>query len=235
MSKNKKRTGIFDLEHMSSNELNDEPLIIAPYIGVDVYSVRIKGNCISAHSALMIVKGQIRLSGIRKRIISEYDYIFTRLIKNMDIEYVDEITLETLFGFIASLGNVKDITKQSKLRVVKAILNRRFDNGWIEKRFWKDVKIKVDGRIKPPANENNLAILLSTFDMSNFIQFRDAVAVLTIYKCGLRVNMLVQLEEKHIEFDNQLLIIEGDIMKGREALKLPIDDELERFLKRLIA
>lgn len=73
---------------------------------------------------------------------------------------------------------------------------------WIEKRFWKDVKIKVDERIKPSANENNLAILLSTFDMSNFIQFSDAVAVLTIYKCGLRVNKLVQLEEKHIAFDN---------------------------------
>lgn len=46
----------------------------------------------------------------------------------MNIEYADEISLETLFGFIASLGNVKDITKQSKLRVVKAILNRMFDN-----------------------------------------------------------------------------------------------------------
>lgn len=66
---------------MSPIELNDEPLIIAPSIGVDVYSVRIKGNCISAHSALMIVKEQMRLSGIRKRTISEYDYIFTRMLK----------------------------------------------------------------------------------------------------------------------------------------------------------
>ncbi|KOP78293.1 hypothetical protein AMS59_10445 [Lysinibacillus sp. FJAT-14745] len=79
----------------------------------------------------------------------------------MNIEYLDEITTETLFGFITLLGDLKDITKQSKLCVIKAILNRMVGNGWIEKRFWKDIKIKVDGKIKPPANENYLAILLS--------------------------------------------------------------------------
>jgi integrase/recombinase XerD len=70
--------------------------------------------------------------------------------------------------------------------------------------------------------------------MSNFIHFRNAVAILTIYKCGLRISMLIQLEEKHVDFNNQMLIIEGDIMKGREVLKLPFDDELEMYLKRLI-
>ncbi|MGE7114488.1 hypothetical protein [Lysinibacillus sp. NPDC047702] len=59
MSKNKQRTGIFDL---AKNE-HDEPFIIAPSIVVDVNSVRLKGNRISAHSALMIVKEQMRLSG----------------------------------------------------------------------------------------------------------------------------------------------------------------------------
>ncbi|AVK84530.1 hypothetical protein C3943_13585 [Lysinibacillus sp. B2A1] len=102
---------------MAKNE-HDEPFIIAPSIVVDVNSVRLKGNRISAYSALMIVKEQMRLWGIRKRTISEYDYIFTRMLKNMNIEYVDEISLETLFGFITSLGNVKDITKQRKLRIV---------------------------------------------------------------------------------------------------------------------
>lgn len=45
----------------------------------------------------------------------------------MNVEYLDEITAETLFGFISSLGDVKDITKQSKLRVIRANeLNRPF-------------------------------------------------------------------------------------------------------------
>jgi len=240
--KNSQRTGIFDLENMNPIELktinpkneNNEPLITAPTIMIDVNSVRIKGNRISAYSALIIVKEQMRLSGIRKQTIKEYDYNFRRLLTKMNVEYLDEITAETLFGFISSLGDVKDVTKQSKLRVIKAILNRMFDNGWIEKRFWKDIKIKVDGKIKPPANENNLAILLSLLNMSNFIHFRDAVSILTIYKCGLRMSTLIQLEEKHIDFDNRMLIIEGDIMKGRDVLKLPFDDELEMYLKRLI-
>lgn len=60
------------MEHISPIELkkinpkneHEEPLIIAPSIVVDVNSVRLKGNRISAHSALIVVKEQMRLSGI---------------------------------------------------------------------------------------------------------------------------------------------------------------------------
>ena len=242
MRKNKQRTGIFDLENtqpidllkMNPTSERNEPLIKAPKLMVDVDSVRLIGNRISANTAFIIVKEQMRLSGIRQQTLKEYDYIFRRFLTNMNIDYLDEITAESIFGFIASLGDVKDITKQSKLRVVKAILNRMYDNGWFEKKFWKDIKIKVDEKIKPPANENNLAILLSLLDMSNFIHFRDAVAVLTIFKCGLRMSTLIQLKESNFDFEEKMVTIEGDLMKGRDVLKLPIDDELIDYLKRLI-
>ena len=242
MRKNKQRSGIFDLEDtypINLRELNplnenNEPLINAPRLMIDAESVKSAGNRIGAISAWIIVKEQMRLSGIRKQTIREYDYIFSRFIGSSNIEYLDEVNAESIFQFIASLGDVKDITKQSKLRVVKAILNRIYDNGWITQKFWKDIKIKVDEKIKPPANENNLAILLSLLDMKNFIQFRDAVAVLTIYKCGLRMSTLIQLTESNFDFENKLLIIEGDLMKGREVLKLPFDDQLMDYLQRLI-
>jgi len=79
--KNSQCTGIFDLENMNSIELktinpkyeNNELLITASTMMMDVNSVRLKGNRISAYSALIIVKEQMRLSGIRKQTIKEYD------------------------------------------------------------------------------------------------------------------------------------------------------------------
>lgn len=64
----------------------------------------------------MIVKEQMRLSGVRKQTISEYDHIFTRMLKNMNIKYVDEISLETLFGFISKVN--KKIAKVLPLQHV---------------------------------------------------------------------------------------------------------------------
>ena len=46
----------------------------------------------------------MRLSGVRKATISEYIYTFKRLVDAMKIEYVDDIKLESIFGWLASLG-----------------------------------------------------------------------------------------------------------------------------------
>lgn len=238
--KRNQRLGIFDIENSSPIELvkkAEEKAKVdehGPAIMLDVSLLNTGNNRISARTAFLICKEQMRLSNIRPQTVREYEYNYNRFIEMMQIDYLDEITLDSFYGFLNSLGNVSDVTKQSKVRKLKAIFNRFHDNGWINRRFWKDLKIKVDNKIKPPANENNLSILLSLLDMSNFIHFRDAVAILTIYKCGLRMSTLVQLEEKHINLSSRMLIIQGDIMKGREAIKLPFDEELERFFKRLI-
>ncbi|WP_170832571.1 hypothetical protein [Lysinibacillus sp. Y5S-8] len=54
--------------------------------------------------------------------------------------------------------------------------------------------------------------------MTNFIQFRDAVAILTIYKTGIRMNTLIQLEEKHINFKTNSSLLTGDIMKNQDVM-----------------
>jgi len=177
----------------------------------------------------------MRLSGVRKATVKEYIYTFNRLVEAIEIEFLDEITLEVIFNWLSKLGDISDVSKQNRLRVIKAVLNRFYDNGWLEKNFWKDVRIRVDTRSKLPADEKQLSILLSLLDMTDFIQFRDAVAILTIFKTGIRMNTLIQLEEKHIDFETNSLLLTGDIMKNHEVLKLPFDDELAIYLKRLIA
>lgn len=233
------RTGIFDLDDTATIVLDDKIENVVEE--VEVPKIKLSINQLDRTNARLdidmcfhIVSEQMRLSGIRSRTIQEYAYTFKRLVNTMDIHYLDELKLDVVYEFLSTMGNTSNVTKQSKVRVLKAIFNRFYDNGWIKRKWWKDLKIKVDKQIKPPANKNNLAILLSLLDMSNFIQFRDAVAILTIYKCGLRMSTLMQLEEKHIDFENKLLLLTGDIMKNHDVLKLPFDDELEGYFKRLI-
>jgi len=58
---------------------------------------------------------------------------------------------------------------------------------------------------------------------------------LTLYKTGIRIRTLGELRERHIDFDNRMLNLDGQILKNHDYLKLPIDEELAESLKALIA
>ncbi|TWI57052.1 hypothetical protein IQ10_01754 [Halalkalibacter nanhaiisediminis] len=73
---------------------------------------------------------------------------------------------------------------------LKAVLGKCFNNGYFQSKFWLTVQIKVDKKIKTGAKENDLNVLLSLLDTTTFIGLRDAVAILTFYKTGIRINTL---------------------------------------------
>ena len=75
-----------DLHKLNPLNEHNEPLINAPSLMIDVESVKLAGNRIGALSALIIVKEQLKFSGIRKQTIREYDYIFWRFITSANIE-----------------------------------------------------------------------------------------------------------------------------------------------------
>lgn len=66
--------------------------------------------------------------------------------------------------------------------------------------------MKVDKKVKKGAKPNDIAILISLIDKSTYIGLRDVTAILTMYKTGIRINTLGQLEEKHIDFENKVLV-----------------------------
>jgi len=101
-------------------------------------------------------------------------------------------------------------------------------------KFWKTINIKVDQKVKDCATEHDVNVLLSLLDLGNFIHLRDAVAVLVMFKTGIRINTLVQLEERHIDLNNNVLNLEGSIMKNHQQIKLPFDDFLKKLLEVLI-
>ncbi|MFJ8512437.1 tyrosine-type recombinase/integrase [Lysinibacillus xylanilyticus] len=191
------------------------------------------GN-ITIHHALLVLNQQMKLNGLRNRTIDDYNYQFKRFAEMVKVEYLHEINAEKIYEYLSLLGDIKDISKLNRLKTLTAILGRCYDNGWIKAKYWKNIKIKVDKTIKKPSEESELSILLSLLDKTTYAGFRDSVAVLLLYKTGIRIKTLGLLEEKHLDFNNQTLVLTGDIMKSHRALKLPMDDDMCSLLYQLI-
>ncbi len=78
-------------------------------------------------------------------------------------------------------------------------------------------------------------LLLSMLDLSEFVQLRDAVAILTLHQTGIRLGTVSQLRNKHVDLDAKLLRIDGGLIKNHESLLLPFDDVLARLFTVLLA
>ncbi|QKE10835.1 site-specific integrase (plasmid) [Bacillus cereus] len=175
----------------------------------------------------------MRVNGYRSRTISDYILHVLHFQSITKVQYVADISPDTVYLWLDSM-NVSNQTKLTRLKCLKAFLSRCFDNRWIEMKFWKKINIKVDQKVKEGATEHEVNVLLSLLDLGSFIHLRDTVAVLLMFKTGIRINTVVQLEERHIDFRNNVLNLEGSIMKKHQQIKLPFDDLLKKLLEVLI-
>lgn len=189
---------------------------------------------IAISNALKVINQQMRVNGYREITITDYNYVLNKFAEDVNIQYLHEITTQKIYEWLNSMTTVTDVTKYNRLKYIKAVLGRCYDNGWYETKFWKTIKIRVNKKVKKGATRNDIAILLSLLDTSTFIGARDYIAITVLYKTGIRINTLGLLEERHIDFANKALNCTGDIMKNHNSLILPIDDKLCELLQFLI-
>lgn len=183
--------------------------------------------------ALAIVTRQMEISGNRPRTISDYSVYVTHFAEMTGLIYINEMSADSIYEWLSGM-NVSNQTKLIRLKCLKAFLSRCFANGWVDKQFWKPITIRVDSHVKEGATERDIRTLLSVLDLSDFVQLRDATAALLMYKTGVRINTIVHLENKHIDFPTKLLRLDGAIMKNHEQLLLPFDDTLCKLLTVLL-
>lgn len=93
----------------------------------------------------------------------------------------------------------------------------------------------VDTPVKEGAREKDVMLLLSMLDLTDFVQLRDAVAILTLDQTGIRLGTVSQLRNKHVDLDAKLLQIVGGLIKDHESLLLPFDDVIARLFTVLLA
>lgn len=192
-----------------------------------------KRNGLTIQQALNTVLRQMEVGGSRERTLFDYETIVKYFIRDSELEYLEDITSESIYSWLAGM-TVKDSTKLTRLKCLKAFLGRCLDNGWFNHKFWRNVNIKVDYVIKEGATDEDVNLLLSVLDYSNFLDLRNATAILLAYHCGLRIGSIARMRECHVDLDNKVLNLDGDVMKNRKGLILPITDQLQYLLSILM-
>ncbi|MFJ7306704.1 tyrosine-type recombinase/integrase [Peribacillus frigoritolerans] len=228
-----KRKGLLDVKVDVRGLLEELPVSNSAASKARTEQPAILSDSILISNALDVITRQMKVSGNRSRTISDYVLHVEHFQSVTNVQYVADITANTIYKWLDSM-NVSNQTKLTRLKCLKAFLSRCFDNRWIEMKFWKTINIKVDQKVKEGATEHDVNVLLSLLELGNFIHLRDAVAVLVMFKTGIRINTLVQLEERHIDLNNNVLNLEGSIMKNHQQIKLPFDDFLKNLLEVLI-
>lgn len=188
---------------------------------------------ISIDTALNIILRQMKTDGIRERTLNDYTRYLLDFKAKSGCYYVSEISLAKIYDWFDTM-NVKNSTKKIRYKSLSAVLTRFFDNGWIQNKFWKSIKIRVDEEIKQPTKKEDIELLLSILDFSNFFELRDACAVLMMWQTGIRIRTLSYLNECDIDFKNKVMLLNGEIMKNHKMSKMPLSDDLLDMLEVLI-
>ena len=184
--------------------------------------------------ALEQVVNQMELSGLRPRTILDYRRYVIALAETCNIRMLNEINAQSIYAYLTSL-NVANSTKLIRLKCIKAFLERCLGNGWIERPYWRDINIKVSTPVKKETSERDILYVLSSLDLSDFMQLRDAATILIIYQTGIRVRTAALLRESYVNFDELSIRIPGEDVKNHDSLVLPIDKRLASILSALIA
>ena len=189
---------------------------------------------LTIEEALEQVVNQMELSGLRPRTILDYRRYVIALAETCNIRMLNEINAQSIYTYLTSL-KVANSTKLIRLKCIKAFLERCLGNGWIERPYWRDINIKVSTPVKKETSERDILYVLSSLDLSDFMQLRDAATILIIYQTGIRVRTAALLRESYVNFDELSIRIPGEDVKNHDSLVLPIDKRLASILSALIA
>lgn len=216
-----KRSGVFDVQVDVSKLVRSEG------------KKRPESGAMTIEKALRVITKQMQVSGFRERTVSDYQLHWNHFAKITCLTFLSDITPDSIYSWLNSMS-VSNQTKLTRLKCLKAILTKCFDNGWLEQKFWKSINIKIDKNVKKASANRDIELLLSLLDLKSFVGLRDAVAIITLHKTGIRINTLGQLEEHHIDFKNLTLNLDGSIQKNHKNLQLPIDEQTAELFKVLI-
>lgn len=95
-------------------------------------------------------------------------------------------------------------------------------------------KLKTDESKVKTFTDKQVRRLFAQIDKETFPGYRDYCALLTMLKCGLRINEINALEIKDIDFDNEVIVLPGSKNKNRRTRVVPMTKKVSSVLKQLI-
>ncbi|MFE3577359.1 hypothetical protein [Lysinibacillus sp. NPDC059133] len=104
-------------------------------------------DAITVAAALETVFKQMQIVGHRQRTIESYEYIFNQFMTVNRLQYVEDISVESIYHYLDVL-EVSPRTKLIRLKSIKAVLSKFYNNSWIKDHIWRLSILKWIKRLK---------------------------------------------------------------------------------------
>lgn len=178
---------------------------------------------------------QCKVKNLSDETIKYYERCRNSFAKFFDTNSPCEIIDRNLFfGYIEFLQeqDITDVTVNTNLRGLRAILNFCMENDYVE--HFKMKLMKIDKPIKETYTEEQLAVLLKKPNLKEcgFVEYRTWTMINFVMGTGQRLSSMLNIRVGDISlFERQVIIRKA---KGRKQLIIPLSSGLCKILQEYL-
>lgn len=161
--------------------------------------------------------------------IAYYSYFLTEFLDWLSITTVEDLDITHYKDYILYLADtgIKSTSINTKIRAVKAFYNFLIDEEKIGDCSRKLRLVKQSRQEIIPLSDDEIYILLNSFDISDNLELRNKCIVLVMLDSGLRRSEVSRLRYSDIDIRNKHILVNG---KGSKQRVIPIGDTAAEFL-----
>ena len=174
-----------------------------------------------------------RVRNLREDTIKHYEGTMRSIYKFIEpktlIKDINEGTVDSFTLYLQNELEVKDVTINTYLRGLRTVLYYFMRMGYMEE--FKIATYRFDKTIIETYTDEELKILLKKPNMNkcSFVEFRSWVLCTFLLGTGCRVNSLVNIKNKDIDFANAVVYL--NVTKNRKPLIVPLSKSLVDILQ----
>ncbi len=183
----------------------------------------------------------LRISALRPRTELSYRNVAAIFVKDNHIKDIASVDDNMVIAWRDKvIDRASEITWNTYQRTLRAIWNYALEEGYVAHNPFKKVKspkrVKREKKTLPMATIRNAMRYLKQCEKTD--QHKPAwfwlIVFKTLFYTGMRVQQLVYLRWKHIDFEDDLITLTYHGSKTRREWRLPIPDEIRHDLVYLL-
>lgn len=214
---------------------------------------------ISLDQALGMVISVKRAEGLRDRTIQDYIKHYGYFLDwvrefHPDVEEISQISTQMIRDHISYMKydkirydghkyistkdktvGLSDTTVNTRLRTLRAIFNQLERDELIEINPMAKIKlIRQDVDLTNCLSDEEVRAILAQPNQRDYVGFRDYCGIVTLLDSGLRINEMLSLRARDVDFQTRFIVLPGELNKNRKPRMVPISGHTAKLLLQLI-
>lgn len=152
--------------------------------------------------------------------------------RDLDIDDLDIILFKSYQLYLSESKDIKRVSVRTYSRAVRVFYRYLYFEDIIDININKLKLIKADKEVIMPLTDNEVKLLLNSFEPLTFLGERDKLMCMLMLDCGLRRGEVVNLKLSDIDKTKHTMIING---KGSKQRIVPFGKTVKNQLMRYLA